>query len=488
VNRNACLLLLALCCSGCAPAPAPGSSATAHTHNHAAHEDEHEHKEAHTEGEHKHEEGEVELSDEQIRRSGILSQTVQQRTLRPTLQLPATIVGDPDRSAKVSARVEGIIEQLPLRVGDRVREGQLVAVLTSPEVARLQAEYRKQQVEIEVSSGNLRRRVSLAKLGDTVRRPYEEAVREVAQARNGVQAARAGFRLAEQKLDRLEDLLKDGIASQQQVDEARAGWREQKARLAQAELELTVANTHLGRERRLAGTGLLADNEAYQAEADLRRAQAAAEASLQALRSVGAEPGNGDGRVELFSPLSGWIVERPKNRGEQVQAGAELLSVLDTGTVWCWVNLPETLVGSVPLGAVAQVLIGSRQYAGKITYITPQTDPDTKKTLARVELHNPDGTLRPNMFAQVLLPQGKERKSLAVPRQAVVQMENRDVVYVQEDPHHFHRHPIKVGQQAGNWVEVLEGIEAADKVVVEGAAIVQSEDQKATMGEAGHSH
>lgn len=438
-----------------------------------------------------HAEGEVELTPQQIEVAGIVVERCQFRVLSPSVSRPATIVGDPDREVRVSARVAGVLDRLDVRVGDEVRQGQVLGRMDSPEMARMKAEYSTQKVEVELAQSNLQRRLDLARLGDTVRRPFEEAQKEVAQAKMAEEAARAALNLADLKKARLEDLLKDGIASQQQVDEARATQRETRARFLQSQLDLQVARTHLLRESRIRKAGLLSDSEAFQAQSELKRSQQALNAARQGLLSLGADPDEPGRLVDLVCPLTGVVISRDKSRGERVEAGDPICSVLDPSRVWCWVDLPDEQVDKIRPGSPAEVRVSaypSKYFPGKLTFITPQADPDTKKTRARVELDNPGGKLRPNMFAQVLLKEGVSRSVLAVPRAAVVQTENQSVVYRQESPGHFERTPVRLGVAAGDWQEITHGLQPDSLIVTQGVATVQAEDLRSTLGEGGHSH
>ena len=482
--KSKLVLSLALSLIGCngsgLASPTPIASVTAH---HDEKQDEHGHQEGG--------EGEIELKPEQLQLVGLVVEKLATRDFTSSAKLPATIVGDPDREIKVAVRVEGLVDRLYVRVGDRVRQGQPLATISSTEIARLRAEFHTQATATQLARQNLSRRLQLNRVGDIVRRPYEEAQREVAQARMQIAAAQANVDLNRSKLSRLEDLLKDGIASRQQTEEARAVYRESLAKLEQAQLESRVSRTHLGREERLKNTGLLADNEAFQAEVEWKRAEQGELAARKVLEGLGASPDSDSGELELVSPRAGVVTERPKAQGEHVAAGDTLLTVLDPEYVWAWVDLPPDLVHEISLNTVVQVRVQSlpkRSFQGRLTFITPEVDPDTKKTRARLELSNRDGQLRPNMFAEVVLPIGRKRKVLSLPQEAVVTMENQSVVYIQEEPGHYRRHPVVVGEKSAGWVEITSGIEAGELVVTKGALSLQSEDLKASMGEGGHQH
>ncbi|ODT79856.1 hypothetical protein ABS71_00820 [bacterium SCN 62-11] len=436
-------------------------------------------------------EGEIELKPEQIKMIGVVTEKLATRDFASSSVLPATIVGDPDREIKVSVRVEGLVERLFVRVGDNVSQGQPLATISSTEIARLRAEFHTQATATQLARTNLNRRLELNRVGDLVRRPYEEAEKELAQAQMQIAAAQANVDLNRSKLARFEDLQKDGIASKQQLEEARAVYRESVAKLEQAQLESRVSRTHLGRETRLQKTGLLADNEAFQAQVELKRAEQAERAARNVLAGLGASADSDSGEMVLVSPRPGVITERPKAQGEHVNAGDPLLTVLDPGHVWAWVDLPADLVAKISLNTVVQVRVQGlpdQSFQGRLTFITPEVDPDTKKTRARLELNNGQGLLRPNMFAEVVLPVGRRRKVLSLPQDAVVTVENQSVVYIQEEPGHYQRHPVVVGEKSSGWIEIKSGIEAGETIVTKGALALQAEDLKASMGEGGHQH
>ena len=488
MSLRAVVSLMLLCCLGCSP-PAPTPSATPAGHAH--HEHDHEHEEEHEHEHEEHAEGEIELSADQRKLIDLQVSAVAWRWIQPELTLPATLVGDPDRELKVSSRTSGVMSECWVRTGDRVLPSQALAAVESVEVAELQAAYRAQLLDAELALETARRRQQLARLGDTVKRPFEEAQKELAQARMEVQATGAALELARQKYRRLEELQRDGIASQQQVEEARAQLREAQAREQQSRLDLQVGQQHYQREARLQKSGLVADGEAFQAQQERRRFQSQAEATRQLLLNYGADPDGRNGSTRLLSPRGGVILQRLKAPGERVEAGEPVLTLLDPSRLWAWVDLPESEVDSVELGTRAMLKVQAypeREFWGRVSFVTPAADPDTKKIRARLELNNADLKLRPNMFAQVTVSRGKGRKLLAVPISSLARVEEQDVVYVEEEPGHYHRRGVKLGEQQGAWAEIRQGLKAEEKVVSRGTASLQAEDLKASMGDGGHSH
>lgn len=480
--RWLCVLLLILGLAGCSQSPSQTASSPSPTeHAHAEGEEE----------EHHHPEGVVEISPEQAEVAGLELQAVQRRILETGLQATGTVTGDPDLAMLIAARVTGVLESLPVRVGDHVTSGQVLATMDSAEVTQAQANYHRNKVEHELAVSNLQRKLRLSKLGDTVRRPKEEAEKELAAARNADQASRAALALATARQRRTELLLADGIASQQQVDEALAGVQEAQAQLAQAQLDVRVAQVHLGRERRIASSGLLADTEAWEARSEEARAREALHHSRELLNLLGAGgDGNHDNLVRVSSQLSGLVTERPVARGERVEAGQKLFTILDISRLWIWIDLYEKDLASIRRGMAVRIKVPAypkKTFLARISYVSPELNPESRTVRARVEVSNPARELKPNMFATVTILSGSSRAVPAVPTASLARVENQDVVYVQMEADHFERRPVQLGERESDWVEIVSGLKLGDKVATQGVFALKSIDLKASTEE-GHSH
>jgi len=471
------LACLVTCLGGCSagPSPAPSPSAEA----------------THASERHEHPEGVIEISAEQAEVAGVKLAPVATRNLQAGLQATGTVVGDPDLEMQVAARVTGVIDRLNARVGDWVTAGQTLASMDSTEVTQAQAAYHRNKVEHELAVSNLQRKLRLARLGDAVRRPKEEAEKERAAAQNEVAAATAALQLAKARRTRTEELLQDGIASEQQLDETRAAVKEAEAKVAQAQLDLRVAGVHLNRERRIAASGLLSEGEAWEARAEEARTRESMEHSRELLELLGAGADGGhDNMVRVHTGLSGLVTQRPVALGERVEAGQMLFTVLDISRLWIWIDLAEKDLPSIRPGMAVRIKVPAypdKTFTARISYLAPELNAESRTVRARVEVDNADRRLKPNMFATVFVLRGRSRSVLAVPATSLTRVENQDVVYVQTEADHFQRRPVKLGQRDAEWVEVLGGLKAGEKVAVEGVFVLKSTDMKATMEE-GHSH
>ena len=468
----AILTLVALCLlSACAPkAPAPSPSPTAPVATPSA----------------KEEEGVVELSAEQMAQAKIVVRPVSRDKISGVLQTSGSVSGDPDLEVKVSARVSGIVRSLSARVGDPVTPGQLLAVIDSPDVSQLKATYHSAQLEEELAHKNVHRRSTLARLGDATRGPLEDAQKEVAQARAALASASAADELARSQNKRLEALLNDGIASLQLVEEARARARQARAERQRAATQLELARAHLQRELRLTHSGLLYSGEVWEAKTTSERAHHAARHARDQLDVLGADPDTDDATVRLYAPIRGLVTERNVARGERTEAGKLLFSLVDTRRLWVWINLYDRDSRFVHLGTAVKLWpTGSPKLAqhGRISYLSPSLDPNSRTLRARVEVTNLAGRLRPNMFVAVEVATDESRTGILVPKSALIQVGGKSVVYVQDQPGHLRRRLVKTGTEVEQKVEILEGLKDGESIAVSGVFVIKSQDLKAELGE-----
>lgn len=443
--------------------------------------------------EHHHPEGVVEISASMAEVAGVKVFAVSSRPIQGGVRTTGTVTGDPDLEVQVSARVNGVVDHLHARVGDWVRAGESLATMDSAEVTSAQADYHRDLVEHQLAQSNMQRKLQLARLGDRVRRPLEEARKELAQAKNELAAAQANLTLASARFQRTQALLADGIASQQQVDEARAGVKVAQARLAEANLDVSVARTHERRESRIASSGLLADTEVWEARTAEARAREALHHSRDLLEVLGAGPGGPhDSSVSVSTGLSGLVTQRPVARGERVEAGQMLFTILDISRLWIWIDLHEKDLALVRVGMPVRIKVTAypeRTFTARISYLAPELTPESRTVRARVEVENTEKLLKPNMFATVEILSGRARAVLSVPASALARVENQDVVYVNTSEDHFARTPVSLGQREDEWVEVVRGLKAGDKIATEGVFALKSLDLKSATEEGhGHSH
>jgi membrane fusion protein, copper/silver efflux system len=183
--------------------------------------------------------------------------------------------------------------------------------------------------------------------------------------------------------------------------------------------------------------------------------------------------------VTIHSPISGTIIRKNVDLQQYVTAGDPLFDVADLNSVWLLLDLYETDLSSVQ---IAQKVIATvdayptETFGGTISFIGAVVEPSTRTVRVRATLQNPGLRLKPDMFANamVLVPLAK---SLVVPASAVIQSGRRTAVWVEVSPEHFEPRAVTLGQKAGDFYQILDGLHAGDVVAVSGNYLIDSESQ-----------
>ena len=196
------------------------------------------------------------------------------------------------------------------------------------------------------------------------------------------------------------------------------------------------------------------------------------EASIARLDAEGAA----QRRVPLLAPISGVVSELGVREGTMVQAGAAAFTVTDLSSVWVSIEVPEAQGALLRQGARASAIVRTlpgKPIEGRVDYVYPEVNAQTRTLRARIALPNPGQLLKPGMFADVILSSAT-RKALTVPTEAVIRTGTRSVVIVAESGR-FRPVQVKVGAEARGRSEILDGLKAGEQVVVSGQFLIDSE-------------
>ena len=165
--------------------------------------------------------------------------------------------------------------------------------------------------------------------------------------------------------------------------------------------------------------------------------------------------------LTFYAPVSGIVLEKKALQGMRFMPGEMLYQIADLSSVWIVAEVAEQDIGLVKAGSVAQVNISAypdRHFEGKVDFIYPTLNMATRTVQVRVELANPNGLLKPAMFASVELAVSHAGKVLTVPASAVIDSGTRQIVLVQLAQGRFESRTVKLGSRSENYVEVLDGI------------------------------
>ena len=190
--------------------------------------------------------------------------------------------------------------------------------------------------------------------------------------------------------------------------------------------------------------------------------------------------------LTFYAPVSGIVLEKKAVQGMRFMPGEMLYQIADLSSVWIIADVSEQDIGAVKVGSVARVNISAYQdkhFNGKVDFIYPILNTATRTVQVRVELANPNGLLKPAMFASVELAVSHGGKVLTVPVSAVIDSGTRQIVLVQLAAGHFEPRTVKLGNRSENYVEVLDGITNGEQVVTSANFLIDAESNlKAALG------
>jgi RND family efflux transporter MFP subunit len=326
-----------------------------------------------------------------------------------SLVLPGNI--EPLYNASVYARTEGYIDHRNVDIGSKVRAGQVLAVISSPEV--------DQQL--------LQARATLA-----------QSEASLQQAKAALEQSKANAELARLTKERDLPLGQEHAISQQIVDEAVQAHHAREADVAAAEANITAA----------------------QANVTANRANVARLVQLQGFEKV-------------VAPFDGVITARNVERGDLVStgsagAGKPLFSIAQSGTLRIQIDVPQSEVVNIQNGQQASIAVKERlgrEYTGMIVRTASLLDNAARTMLTEVQVDNRDGSLLPGMYAQVAFKLPAQRPSLLIPTSSLVIDQRGMRVATVQDNQRIQFVPVAVGRDLGTQVEILSGIRSTDVLV-----------------------
>lgn len=378
--------------------------------------------------------GMLEIPEEAQRNAGMRLVAAEHRELPVPLEVTGVVTPDTSRVVHLRPLAEGIIERVDVRLGDRVRAGQ--ALVRYDNVA----------------------------LGDHIGE-YRSAVAARRQAEADLDVRRSSFERAEQ-------LVGIEAIAQQTLELRRSEFEQARASVVSAQAEVTRI------EERIHRFGLTDDDLLEVAPLGgsdddfLRAVESHREASLNVLRA----------------PFDGVVTDYSVAIGDLAEPGRELLTITDISTVWVLADVYEPDLGR--LQADAEVVIQTAAYpdqvfTGRITYVSDTIEADSRAAHVRCVVDNIDDRLKIGMFARVTVPTNEMIDALAVPIDAVQQIDGQSVVFTRTGPVTFERRDVSLGATTAGHVAVLNGLAAGDEVVAEGSFYLKT----ALLHERiGHSH
>ena len=340
----------------------------------------------------------VELGPDDLKKAQVQTVHLDMRETASTLRVPGNVNADEYKEVHVTPLSGGVIRQVSVVLGDHVKRGQTLAVVFSSELATAESEYLAMMAELEADH---------------------------------------------KKLERTQNLVKLGAASQQEEDDVAADHASHEAHVRSALERLKLLGAS---DRQVAA---------------LRQAE-----QIDAYLSVPA-------------PINGIVLTRTANQGLVTNMSQELFTIADLSTVWVMANINEKDFSTIRVGTVAIITTPAypaRVWKGRVVYIQPQVDPAGRTAQARIEVANRDEALRLDMYMDVAFD-SQVAKGLAIPESAVQAIGDKQYVFlpVKDNEGSFTVRQVKLGPASNGFFPVLDGLKLNDEVVTEGSFILKAE-------------
>jgi cobalt-zinc-cadmium efflux system membrane fusion protein len=314
---------------------------------------------------------------------------------------PGKVEANPNRTSRVLLPVAGKVSKVFVRIGDAVKQGQVLLTVESPDI--------------------------------------DAAISVFLQSQAAVTQSRAALAKAEADLERTRDLFENNAVAKKEV--------------------------------------LNAENVRTQNRAALDQALASETQSSRRLEILGVKPGEFGQTLQVHAPVSGKVLEMSVVPGEyRNDTSTPVMTIADLSTVWVTSDVPESSIRLVQMGQRVQIAFDAwpgQKFTGRVKQIADVVDPQTRTLKVRAELENPDGRLRPEMFARIVLTDKFETRPV-VPAAAVMQGDAGSWVMREVGEGRFRQTRVTTGNRIGDSVAILSGLAPGDRIVTDGVMLVRN--------------
>lgn len=410
--------------------------------------------------------------------------SVEPSSIKETSEFVGTL--DAKQSVAIRSERSGRLTQLYVTDGDVVEQGQTIARLDSRAVEADLREAEASLSQFEARLAELRAGTRQERIGQAKARLEQAKYRlrnaqsgatpeEIAQAEARVESAQAEVVLTEQRVERYRQLEREGAVSQDTLDEfieenrtAKANLREAERRLAELQKnqssnvdELAAEVEELRQELRELENGARPEDIAA-AEADVRSAAARVQAREVELQDT-----------RVVAPFSGTIGDIPVKLGDYLNVGDVVTTITQNQFMELEMAIPLEQGDLLERGLPVEISTDRGEFLtqGEISFISPQVSDDSQTILTKATFNNRSGKLRDSQFVRAEVVWQTKEDAIAIPTNAIIFQGTKRFVFVvkpESEPLSVKKQEIKLGIEYGDRSEVLEGLEAGDRIVVSG--------------------
>lgn len=366
----------------------------------------------------------VELDEAARRDAGLKVVQVETRSIPETVRASGRLTTNENTTWRVGSITDGRIIRVEVKVGDRVKKGQILARMHSHDIHESRAQYRRAVAEVNRLTTNLE--------------------------------------FAKRTRDRMRRLYEMKAASFEQLDQAENAVKNDQVALDSAQIEKNRTRLHMVEFLQIPVEGPEDPDHPSDPESNL------------------------DDLIPIRAPESGVVLTREITPGAVVSAASDLFTISDLSSIWVMAAVQEEHLSQLRIGATAHVHVQAypeKAFAGRVTRIDERLDPETRTVSARVEVDNRAGLLKPEMYATVDLDAGGSAPGLFIPQAAVQDVNGQSTVFVEQKPGVYSPRLVQTGRVLNGLLQVTGGLKDGERVVGEGSFILKSQLLKASLSE-----
>ncbi len=343
---------------------------------------------------------------------GIDTAQAELRELARSVEAVGTL--DPNEEVTVSNQVEAPVNKVLVDLGDAVRKGDILAELDTRELA------------LAVSQQDAALKQELARLGAA---DADASVDEGSTSQ--VRQAEAAFEEARLRLERIKKLVEQGVMPKQQLDEQ------------QARYDIASASLKSSRET----------------VRNIRATIAARKAALELAQKKLAD-------AKVVAPINGFIKERWVVEGQFLKNNSPVATIVQNSPLKLRVEVPETAMAAIDSGRPVQFAVDAfpdRIFEGKVSRVSPSLNQQSRTLKLEAMVNNPEGMLKPGLFARVVIQTNRKDKALVVPAQALFTSAGLEKLFI-VDGGKVSERIVRSGVRKGDDVEIVEGLKEGESV------------------------
>lgn len=427
----------------------------------------------------------VEYPREDWAAAGITLEPAQVADFQQMIELTGTVGINEDRLAHIYPVVEGVVDEVRIHLGDRVKQGDILAIIQSREVAQAKLKLYQDRLGRDLAQirddwtqqvvANVHELIESIRRGKSVEEiEIHFQGRPIGEYRDQLLTAYIGQHAHEKTVARLSPLTKSGAVSGKQLiearslhDAARATLQSLMEHIQQESQQDAIRSSHAVKELQ---TRVSVDEAAL-------KVLGFDDASLEDIDP--AAQGEAISHLPIVAPFDGTILSKDVVLLERVGPEQQVLSIADLSTVWVTADIYEEHMPLLSHLSGKTIHLRSeawpeKTFPAQVFYTGDVVDPSTRTISLRAVADNAHGMLKPGMFVRVALPAAAARNSLQIPLSAVQSHEGRSFVFVHEGEGSFSIRSVRLGRRDDNRVEVTAGVQAGEIVVSEGGFALKS--------------